>query len=649
MSPSADMDYLAERARALLADGLHLSRVAARLGVSDGTIRRVLAGPAPEAGAARLGRPPVAELPARLLARVTRSAMHMSPNCSDRLRTRGAFEIVTMPGFLTGDETDDELACIALIRERLAEGRELPLAMRRQVRTMVTPEALKHMRGGNRARLEGFARHRRFVIADEFGGETRLLAMHAWTGDDMTLNYPFWYECTARGDACAERFGKRVSRAQLLVLTDIATGFIIGFLIVAKRSDGYNQRDVMALCQRAMMAHGKPLETLFERGVWKGAQITSALHYAGINPHTARLARSKPIERIFGLFQERMPGIITALGLGWEKFNLGRYADDYRDNQKIWCLLRNGKIDPEQLGIPHISEMHRVCGLVFDHLNQRRVCGRQIDGIPQILWEQQGAPAVAAPRPLADAERWMFSRGHSEGQVRQGNVEVVNSDFGKAWWLFSAPWFAGLGERYRLTVKFDPADPSAGAAIFNREEGARAKVRSYLESNWPVTFGGRWTAGQRDAGLAPGELIGVAQLCPESPYFAKCKTREMEVLGRLAAEHEKFARIQCSILGPRGTRLAAYTEAHDGKGNSRKLETGEQRAVRNAARAAEADVIVAAAERVQALSGTPDAGHRTLAGNGQPIPTPCARGTPAAFPPPERGQSLSAALWGAEF
>jgi hypothetical protein len=489
------------------------------------------------------------------------------------------------------------------------------------------------MRGGNRAKLDGFAVHRRHAIVDEFGIEHPMRAMWVITGDDMTFNFPFWYECSDNTDKCAQAYGKRVSRAQLLMLSDVATGFIVGFLIVAKRSDGYSQRDVMALLQRTMIAHGVPREgTHFERGVWKANRIQAAIRFAGMTPHTAFLARSKPQEAIFGLFQYLMPGIICQLGLGWEKFNLGRYQDDYRDNQQLWVHLRNGKDDPEKIGIPHISEMERVCALICDKINSRRVQGRLIDGIPQVLWETQ-LSQDAPLRSLTEAERWMFARNESPTQIIQGNIACESAEFGKTYFLFGADWLSGLGEHYKVTVRFDPAEPTT-AAVFNRTTGDRTKVRAYLQDCWPATFADRWLPGQRNAGLADGEFIGFVSLLPTSPYFARSKTREMEMLGKLAQEHAKFARIQCSILGPRGARFARDEEAHDGLGNSRRLETAQQKEVRNESKWAAA----IATGRVQHV--TPDS---TVPAATPPPPSPLRPSSPrrppithAALPLPDR-------------
>ena len=173
--------------------------------------------------------------------------------------------------------------------------------------------------------------------------------------------------------------------------------------------------------------------------------------------------------------------------------------------------------------------------VVYDSLNARRVKGRLVDGVVQCLFEEQLAAAPAAPRPLTESERWMFARNEHECQIRQGNVEVRTPEFGANYYLFGADWFAGLGDGYKLTVRFDPADPSQ-AAIFNRETSpARIKVRAFLKMHWPGNFAGKWHAGQRDSGLAPGEFIGLAPLLPASPYFARCKTREMRLAEEAAA------------------------------------------------------------------------------------------------------------------
>jgi hypothetical protein len=308
------------------------------------------------------------------------------------------------------------------------------------------------------------------------------------------------------------------------------------------------------------------------------------------------------------VLQEMMPGVLHQLGLGWERFNLGRYFDDYRDNQKIWGLLRNGKLDPEAAGIPHITEMERVIGLVCDRMNSRRVNGRQFSGVPQEAWEAHlGERGIE--RPLTEAQWWLFSRGLAERKVTHLSISAEFTDFFKTWYLFTAPWFAGLGEGYRLTARFDPADPTR-AAIYNREGRDASKVREYLVRHWPISFADKWTLGQMPCGLAEGEFIGFADLSPEAPYFARGKTREMERLGKVAHEFQRFARIQCSILGPRGARPLRFEESHDGRGNIRLLTREQQQD-----RAAQ---LVAAADRVSPIGDKKgptieDGGRRTAA------------------------------------
>lgn len=146
---------------------------------------------------------------------------------------------------------------------------------------------------------------------------SKLASMQVVTADDLTAPIYFyvpdgrgWYDLT---------------RGQVLAFVDVRSWKIIAWSIQPERN--YNSLVIRTLMNRVCASWGLPGRWYFERGIWKSAKLVKGESPAGWAdglswPETqvgweqvgvrfvhATRARSKPVERVFGLIQDRMESV----------------------------------------------------------------------------------------------------------------------------------------------------------------------------------------------------------------------------------------------------------------------------------------------------------------------------------------------------
>lgn len=146
---------------------------------------------------------------------------------------------------------------------------------------------------------------------------SKLASMQVVTADDLTAPIYFyvpdgrgWYDLT---------------RGQVLAFVDVRSWKIIAWSIQPERN--YNSLVIRTLMNRVCASNGLPSVWLFERGIWKNAKLVKGETPAGWDDglswpavqtgweqvgvrfvHATR-ARTKPVERVFGLIQDMMEGV----------------------------------------------------------------------------------------------------------------------------------------------------------------------------------------------------------------------------------------------------------------------------------------------------------------------------------------------------
>jgi hypothetical protein len=125
-----------------------------------------------------------------------------------------------------------------------------------------------------------------------------------------------------------------------------------------------------------------------------------------------------------------------------------------------------------------------------------------------------------------------------------------------ATFYFYSDLFAYLGDGYKVTVCCDPASPHLGAAILNREQGARAQV-----DRDSATPGRPYRADQ---------LICIAEAVDRVPQFSATTQWDDTASFERRKRYREQCRLQYRAIMPFGRQQAAAakaTEHRDGRGN----------------------------------------------------------------------------------
>jgi hypothetical protein len=547
----------------------------------------------------------------------------------------------------------------AAIVERVRAGRALPKSTRAQVAQLCGADTQALGRGRNfvKTALARTPMSNDWVDAD---GILRPRRAGDWfVSDDMTPNFPYWVEAgTALWDLlsrrydkddaeaarergewkrCEERFGCRLVRGQLLATLDCGTNRLLGHTLWSKHTDAYGCYAILWHYSQLLRDYGLPRGGLkHEGGSWRGTNVLAAMAALGVHVSKSVTPNSKPIEGRFNIFQDVMAAKMRLLGLS--HLHLGKARAEFEIANKIWLACRDGRLDPRTCGAPHITEFSRIVSDCFDVHNDmvshgKTLCGRS----PQAAWEEH----IAADGPLAqlsEVDAWRLKPGVSETRLDDGMVKIRAKEFGPAGaWYGNAKGFGALGKHYQVTVRYDLGEPDK-VAVFSREATPTRMVkRGELFGRAPEVFGGRWTPGQLLSPVSPGEFLCFAELSQLMPA---------EVLGdwsRWKSGHiyrKEYARVcraiyQATFGG--GRRSAWRDEAHDGAGNSRRLDAHSAPLPSNFERVSADSYDPAATREARERSEAEAGGSITIAASLATV-TPPAR---------EQAAKLSRALYGA--
>ncbi len=190
-------------------------------------------------------------------------------------------------------------------------------------------------------------------------------------GDDTTA--PIYFH--------NERDPRKPTRGQFLIMCDIRSEFVLGFVLIADKS--YNGRDVRNLITKICDRWGLPRKGFyFEKGPWKSKAVKGGISWAetehgisiGLNRKFvhAREARAKIVERVFGMFQnycERVRGYV-----GREERH-----DCYERVQKNLQAVRSGKM-PGVEALLTQKELCEVFAEIVDQYNNDPQNGKYLDG-----------------------------------------------------------------------------------------------------------------------------------------------------------------------------------------------------------------------------------------------------------------------------
>ncbi len=314
--------------------------------------------------------------------------------------------------------------------------------------------------------------------------------------DDATVNVGVVVPWPAGGDKCADKWGVRTARFQLLPGICCGTDFCVGYAYIVRANDAYRGEDVARSWHRVWSDAGAPDECVVEGGAWQSKRATEYLGAAGVTPVSAK---GRPWQKLIeGWFGRLWTKLSLALPYG----QVGRYRAEMKAETALWTACREGRRDPRGV-FPEIGEFLAALDRSIEVLNAEPVESREYGTwVPAEAWE-----ASARKRRDLPAGLWRLALPVREIRtVRRGEVRLTAED---AWGGTSKFTFADRGlagfDGALAAVSFDPqadtavvelAEPFAGLP-----RGALLAAAAARTDARPALIGGRalWVGGEAEA------------------------------------------------------------------------------------------------------------------------------------------------------
>lgn len=264
-------------------------------------------------------------------------------------------------------------ACAAAILKPRASKHILPVEIRRAVRASGAEVA--RYRDPKAGTNDGIFMPGWLRLASD--GSRRLLPNERWCGDDASVNVGVVVPWQFGGDKCADRFGCRVARFQLLSLIDCATDLCVGWNYVMRFNDAYTAADVVSTLHKVMtLRGGAPAEIVMEGGSWQAERTTGFLEASGIHMISAKgRPNQKLIESWFNRLWTVLSMTLPPTG------QIGRFRGEMKKENELWMRCRKGAEDP-RLHFPKLTEflraLDKAVGYVNNDVKESRTYGNSV-------------------------------------------------------------------------------------------------------------------------------------------------------------------------------------------------------------------------------------------------------------------------------
>ena len=287
----------------------------------------------------------------------------------------------------------------------------------------------------------------------------RLYAGEQVCSDDGTVNFGVVVPWPFGGDKCSDRFGVKVGRFQLLPAHDDATSYIPAWTYIIRPQQQYTAADVSGFLLRFVQDVVSPDRFVLEGGNWQANRTLAALRAMGVELVSVKgRPNQKLIENFFNRFW-------TRLSMELPYSQVGRYRDDDKLGQEIYCKCRDGRADPRK-HFPMLDTALAAIETSVRWLNTEPIQSPTFGKwVPLERWlidmEQH-------PRQVAQGggHLWLAAPVLEERSVQRGMVKVtaVGPLGMTAPFHFSSPDLWTL-EGKRVRVAFDPLQNPAIATI----------------------------------------------------------------------------------------------------------------------------------------------------------------------------------------
>jgi hypothetical protein len=369
----------------------------------------------------------------------------------------------------------EEPECPPALAARLMLGqqpKELVAYLRR-----ITPEQEARIRGEKNFKLNGIVSRRDQTIRLPDGTRALNLSGYIVEFDDMSVNQPFYVELPD---------GKFMISRQGLYARDVKSGRWLGVELVARPREAYRAEDILRFVRKLMFIYGKFSVLRLERGIWaarslKGYKVTEtgAVEEEFDRPEMDRAEQAKLQDGLAGIgvqiqyvtsahrkgaLESSFNYLQTIIATYTTEFNnAGRYAGEFELVAKRVRQVRAESHHPAALRFAPIDTLADRIERAMDFVNRRPRRGNVQDNA-YAEWECDQASRPLPP--ITELDLAAFLPEMRERHIDHGRivttVDGVTHDF-------RADIFAELGHGYRVFLKFDPSEPTLGAAIYNRE------------------------------------------------------------------------------------------------------------------------------------------------------------------------------------
>jgi len=395
----------------------------------------------------------------------------------------------------------------------------------------------------------------------------RLLAGERQSWDDASINFLTCVPWPWGGDRCADRWGVRVGRFQLLLAVDDASDFCPGYTYVIREQQSYRAEDVAAAQFRMWRDQYAPERVMLEGGAWQALRARDFYRAAGVGVEDAT---GRPNSKLVEGFFNRLWTTLSVL-----PGQLGRWRGEMQNESATYLRCRDGRADPRAF-FPALPQALADLDKAIAYLNAESVESKKYGRWAPQAMHRDGLERW--PRPRLSPEMAMYAAPVRETRMVRRNMVAVTCEgpFGRFPYHFSDERLWEY-EGCQVTVWFDPWDSPIRALIA-------------LAQEW--------------RGLKPGAVICPAALClDDAPEVlatldglrvetsADAVARAVEMRRRIS----QAIRREHRALGFGGARVASATDAR-GPGGMARVE------ITNAAPAADPRPAVSTARVTLPLS-----------------------------------------------
>lgn len=542
-------------AQSLIAEGRSLRKTARLLKVNAGRLSEWLRAFADfgEAGlipnSTNSGRRPLATLSEIDKRAVQQLALQSDPH--DPTKTRKFGVSFALRTYARSEACPPALADV-ILKARSSKHTITP-TLKRAAR--VTQSTRLKVSGPGAFDLHGICTPRDLTYVDADKQEKPIMPGLLFESDDMTSNEPCCVEWDDPADLCAARYGVRLVRPQCLPWLDVGSGRYVGYSVVLRYNDAYRAKDIKWAMSHVFHTVGAPQFLRFELGTWDANLINDveSVHKICKVLH-ATSAKTKYIENRFNQLQKYL-----ALG----GISMGRHRGVKEKESANWTACRMGQRDPRKL-FPSLADWtarfdaalvafntEPVEGEIYGPANARRFHNRRA-WVPDEIWHQHMDNNPLRKPTLEESYRLLPEQ--ADVTIRGGHVKVKSAEHDAVFYFYSDA-FARLGDGYQVTVCCDLAQPHLGAAIVNREQGARSAVNP--------------EGAQTGRPYREGELICIAEAVDRVPQFSATGQYD----DRASLDRRRRYREQCKLLyraimpfGRGQTMAPKALEQRDGRG-----------------------------------------------------------------------------------